>query len=343
MPFTQILTTFAADACYDTILFGKVCDDCHGGAVMAFVALFLRVLTAGMLVAATIGVIWTGALILTARENAEQVTKAKRRLSEIVIGLACWVLLASIVSFVLPGGDLNKMINPDEVVACKLADPPAEPEAHVTSTPASPSTPSTPSTPSNPGTVSKNDRPIGPLTSPSGDVSCDPRTTFYKKYTNAHINKKKMTVTLCKVPNITGDNIVNSRVSGAYYAFAAAYKQATGKTLHSNSGFRSYERQKYLYDHGYPAAKPGTSNHEGGYAIDFQFPEGSTKIAKVTSCPSTAKFPNVTDKGHSPNRWFYTEQSRYFCNNLSKYGLTRPYGHEVWHVQPTNYYLGGGL
>lgn len=342
MPFTQVLTTFAAKACYDTILFGEVCDDCNGGAIMAFVALFLRILTVGMVVAGTIGVIWSGALIMTARDSAEQKGRGLKRLYEIVIGLACWALLAGIVSFVLPGGDLNKMMNPDEVVACQLADPPAPPAEQASGgTPSSTVTPSPTPTPT--GT---NNKPIAPLKTDSTSIPCDSRTQFVQKYTNAHIDGKKVSINLCKVPTIQGKNTVNSRVSGAFYAMGEAYYKATGTHLVGTSAFRSYEDQQYFYNcyinqncnNGNLAAAPGTSLHEGGLAIDFSISEGSTQNAKVTSCASTPNFGSVTDKNHSPNRWYYSKMSKWMCDNLGTYGLSRPVKSEVWHVNPPSSY-----
>ena len=87
-------------------------------------------------------------------------------------------------------------------------------------------------------------------------------------------------------------------------------KKDTGKTLSASSSFRSYEKQQYFYNcyitkscnGGNLAAKPGTSKHEGGLAIDFNVPSGSTSVPKVTSCASTSGFSSVTDK-KSPNRW----------------------------------------
>lgn len=352
MPFLNILTIFAREACYDTVLFGKVCDDCKGGAIMGILAIVLRVLTAGIVVAATIGIIWAGALIMTARDDVSQRAKGIKRIQEVVIGLAGYALLAGFISFISPKGDLNTALNPTAVVPCQVSDKPTTPTSPVHGTPTKPSWPSTPLDPSDPsgpsdsGTVSKSDLPIGPLTSSSDNIDCDPRTTFYKKYSNAHVNGKKISVTLCKVPNISGSNIVNSRVSGAYYALAAAYKKDTGKTLSASSSFRSYEDQMYFYNcyitkscnGGNLAAKPGRSKHEGGYAIDFNVPSGSTSVQKITSCASTSGFGSVTDR-KSPNRWYYTELSRWFCNNLGKYGMTRPVKNEVWHVNPTSKYL----
>lgn len=52
-------------------------------------------------------------------------------------------------------------------------------------------------------------------------------------------------------------------------AMAAEFKRLTGATLRINSGYRSTERQRMLYEaNPLQAAKPGRSMHEYGLAID---------------------------------------------------------------------------
>lgn len=58
--------------------------------------------TVGITVLGTIGIIWCGYLIMTARDNSEQISKAKKRLLEIVIGIVMWVLMATLMSLLLP-------------------------------------------------------------------------------------------------------------------------------------------------------------------------------------------------------------------------------------------------
>ncbi len=348
---------FAASDC--AILLSAFCDGDLGG----LLTLIINILTGGIVVAGTIGIIWFGRIILMARDDVSEVAKAKKRLLEVVVGLAMWSIAYAGASFFIPGfyGSLDA---PSVAgLSFSRSDSPSlndlskispgydygpgttSPGSGGSSTPSTPSTPSDPSTPSGPSTVAAGDLPIGPLTQSSDNIDCDPRTTFYKKYPNAHTNGVKISITLCQVPNINGSNIVNSRVSGAYYAIADAYQKATGKTLTGSSSFRSYEDQEYFYscyvncncNNCNLAAAPGTSKHEGGYAIDFEIPAGSTSVSKVTSCASTSNFGSVTDR-QSPNRWYYAEISRWFCNNLGSYGMTRPVSNEVWHVNPTSSY-----
>ena len=81
----------------------------NGKSITDLVRLIITILTAGTIVAGTVGMIICGYIILTSRENQEQVTKAKKRLFEIVIGLVLWVLAASLISFFLPNADTSSI------------------------------------------------------------------------------------------------------------------------------------------------------------------------------------------------------------------------------------------
>jgi hypothetical protein len=73
----------------------------------------------------------------------------------------------------------------------------------------------------------------------------------------------------------TGDeahfNRLNPETKRAVLAAAAEYKQRTGNKLTINSAHRSYDEQKYLYEHpqGHIVAYPGTSAHETGWSVDI--------------------------------------------------------------------------
>jgi hypothetical protein len=84
---------------------------------------------------------------------------------------------------------------------------------------------------------------------------------------------------------------------------AQEYFTATGKKLQINSGFRSNEEQARLYK-SMPAgmaARPGSSMHNYGLAVDVQSSQAS----------------DLQRMGL-----------------LQKYGLTRPLSNEPWHIQP---------
>ncbi len=63
----------------------------------------IDVLNIGIGSLGVIGVLWAGLQYLTARDNEEQVRKAKRRLLEIVMGLALYALAAVVLPFIFPG------------------------------------------------------------------------------------------------------------------------------------------------------------------------------------------------------------------------------------------------
>lgn len=66
--------------------------------------LILNILVYGLGIAATIGVVIAGIYYMTARDNEQQVTVAKRRLYEIVIGLVAWALMYTVLNWLIPGG-----------------------------------------------------------------------------------------------------------------------------------------------------------------------------------------------------------------------------------------------
>lgn len=72
---------------------------------------------------------------------------------------------------------------------------------------------------------------------------------------------------------------IKPEASNAFTAMENAFSKAFGSGISVQEGFRSFEKQKYLYD-GYRAgrpgfnlaAKPGTSNHGTGIAVDLGGP-----------------------------------------------------------------------
>ena len=85
-------------------------------------------------------------------------------------------------------------------------------------------------------------------------------------------------------------------------AMAAEYFQMTGKNLQINTAKRSYAEQVALYTDGkHKAAKPGTSMHEYGYAIDMHSADANALAS---------------------------------MGLLRKYGFARPVKGEPWHLEP---------
>lgn len=72
--------------------------------IMDILKLVLDVLVYGLGVAAVLGVIIAAIMYLTARDNEAQVTKAKTRLYEVVIGLVAWAVMWAVLNWLVPGG-----------------------------------------------------------------------------------------------------------------------------------------------------------------------------------------------------------------------------------------------
>ena len=100
------------DGSVDTIFFGHIQDDGNGCGVFMILNLIIDILTFGIAIAATIGVAVSGITYLTAKDNEQQTTKAKRRIYEIVIGLVTYAVLYVALKFLLPGG-----FNPNQTCA----------------------------------------------------------------------------------------------------------------------------------------------------------------------------------------------------------------------------------
>lgn len=91
----------------DTNLFGCVEDDGDGCGVYSILNLILTILTWGVGIAATAGLVISAIMYLTARDNESQVAKAKTRILEIVIGLALFAMMWAALQWLIPGGILN--------------------------------------------------------------------------------------------------------------------------------------------------------------------------------------------------------------------------------------------
>jgi hypothetical protein len=65
--------------------------------------LVIDILSAGFVVTGAIGIIISGIIWMTALDNVAQVTAAKRRIFNMVIGAALFVMLDLIMGFIFPG------------------------------------------------------------------------------------------------------------------------------------------------------------------------------------------------------------------------------------------------
>ena len=79
-------------------------DTVDGGGVFCVLNIVLDILTYGVGIAGTLGIIISGIQYLTARDNEQQLVKAKSRLFNIVIGLALYATMFALLKFLLPGG-----------------------------------------------------------------------------------------------------------------------------------------------------------------------------------------------------------------------------------------------
>lgn len=96
LPLVVAGPAYAADA-PDTNILKK------GSTIDDLLKLVVNILLYGLGAAATLGVVIAGILYLTARDNPQQVARAKMRLIEISIGLAAWAMLFGLLQFLLPG------------------------------------------------------------------------------------------------------------------------------------------------------------------------------------------------------------------------------------------------
>ena len=88
------------DNCVDTIFFGQQCG--QEGMTNAL-GVAVDIMSGLIVFVAIIAITICGIQYLTASGNEEQLRKAKRRIFEIVIGLAIYALVYAILKFVLPG------------------------------------------------------------------------------------------------------------------------------------------------------------------------------------------------------------------------------------------------
>jgi len=83
------------------------CDDGEGGGVYEILYIVLNVLTIGVGVLGTLGIVISGIQYLTAGDNEQQVATAKKRIVEVVIGLAIYAVMYVVLQWLIPGGIFN--------------------------------------------------------------------------------------------------------------------------------------------------------------------------------------------------------------------------------------------
>ena len=78
------------------------CDDGTGSSIVSILRLVVNIMTVGVGVLGVIGITIVGIQYLTAGGNEEQTRKAKRRLFELIIGLVAYVLIYSLLNWLIP-------------------------------------------------------------------------------------------------------------------------------------------------------------------------------------------------------------------------------------------------
>ena len=106
MSLTSLLSTFADETtknCVNTAIFGEVCDNCNGSAVMQILAYVVRAMTIGVGILAVIGIMVFGIRYLTSRGDENLAIKARRHLFQVLIGIVSYIVLVLTASWILPG------------------------------------------------------------------------------------------------------------------------------------------------------------------------------------------------------------------------------------------------
>ncbi len=86
---------------------GCSCDNGSGSSVLAVLTLVLDILTGLIGIVAVIGITIVGIQYLTAGGSEEKTRKAKRRLFEIVLGVAAYVVIYVLLKWLLPGWNIG--------------------------------------------------------------------------------------------------------------------------------------------------------------------------------------------------------------------------------------------
>ena len=98
------------NGCVNTSILGENGCSCKNGetakegeGIMNILLLIADILSIGIGILGVIGISIVGVQYLTAGGNEEKTRKAKRRMFEIILGLAAYVVIYSLLKFLLPG------------------------------------------------------------------------------------------------------------------------------------------------------------------------------------------------------------------------------------------------
>lgn len=96
-------TTFGAEAAILTKCAERESNSQNGDGINCILELVVSVMTIGIGILAVIGIVISGIQYITAGGSEEQTRKAKRRIFEIVLGLAVYAVSYLLLQFFLPG------------------------------------------------------------------------------------------------------------------------------------------------------------------------------------------------------------------------------------------------
>ena len=103
---TPIFAASCGDGQVETNVLGNGgCADTKDGAGISYILnIVLTILTFGVGAAGTIGIVVSGIQYMTARDNEQQMAAAKKRIVDIVIGLAVYAVAWAALNWLIPGG-----------------------------------------------------------------------------------------------------------------------------------------------------------------------------------------------------------------------------------------------
>lgn len=87
-----------------SIISGELCQEDEGGVIFGLLKGALRILTAGIGIAAIGGIAYGALLYTTAENKPDQTKRAIGIITNVVIGIAAYALMFALVNFLIPGG-----------------------------------------------------------------------------------------------------------------------------------------------------------------------------------------------------------------------------------------------